>query len=117
MMKLAKFATVLGLLFLVSACATKPIEITVAPTEKPQLILPPIDTVDMRDIKWMIVTPENAATVFAKLQADGVNPVLFALTDDGYQALSLNVADIQRYINDKNGAVIGFKEYYEKPAD
>lgn len=114
MMKLAKFATVLGLLSL-SACATKPLEISVAPIEKPALVLPGVDSVDMRDIKWLIVTPENAPAVFELLKKNGTNPVLFALTDDGYQALSLNFADIQRYINDKNGAVIGYKDYYEKP--
>jgi hypothetical protein len=114
MMTLAKFATVLGLLSL-SACATKPMEVTVAPIEKPLLVLPGIDSVEMRGIKWVIVTPENAAAVFEQLKKNGTNPVLFALTDDGYQALSLNFADIQRYINDKNGAVIGYKDYYEKP--
>lgn len=115
MMTLAKYATVLGLFFLASGCATKPLEVTVAPIEKPALVLPGVDPVDMRDIKWMIVTPENAAAVFEQLTKNGTNPVLFALTDDGYQALSLNFADIQRYINDKNAAIIGYKEYYEKP--
>ena len=115
MTTLAKFATVLGLLFLASGCATKPMEISVAPIEKPSLVLPGIASVDLREIKWMIVTPENAAAVFEHLKKNGTNPVLFALTDDGYQALSLNFADIQRYINDKNGAVIGYKDYYEKP--
>jgi hypothetical protein len=100
-----------------SACATKPLEVTVAPIEKPILLLPGIRAVDMREIKWMIVTPENAVAVFAALEKSGTNPVLFALTDDGYQALSLNFADLQRYINDKNGAVIGYKDYYEKPKD
>lgn len=117
MMKLAKFATVLGLLFLVSGCATKPLEVTVAPIAKPVLILPSVEPVDLRDIKWMIVTPENAAVVFEALKKNGTNPVLFALTNDGYQALSLNFADIQRYVNDANGVVIGYKEYYEKPAN
>lgn len=114
MMTLAKFVTVLGLLSL-SACATKPMQVSVAPIERPTLVLPGVDNVDMRKIKWMIVTPENAAAVFDDLVKKGINPVLFALTDDGYSALSLNFSDIQRYINDKNGAVIGYKDYYEKP--
>lgn len=116
MMILAKSLSALGLLFLAS-CATAPLEVTVAPIAKPVLILPGVQSVDMRDIKWMIVTPENAALVFEKLKENGTNPVLFALTDDGYQALSLNFADIQRYVNESNGVVIGYKEYYEEPKE
>lgn len=117
MMQPAKLLSVLVLSCLISACATKPIQVTTAPVDKPDLILPQPTPVDMRGIKWIIVTPQNAEAVFKKLAERGTNPVLFALTDDGYQALSLNFADIKRYIDQKNGVVLGYQEYYEKPKD
>lgn len=112
MMLPAKLLLVLGLSCLVSACATKPIEVISQPIDKPNLILPQPTPVDMREIKWLIVTPENAEAVFAKLREQGSNSALFALTDDGYQALSLNFADIKRFVDQNNGVVLGYKEYY-----
>lgn len=115
MMKLGKFVIAPALLFLSSCASAKPIEIKTTPIEKPPLVISEPTPVSMKDIKWYIVTEENFETVIAELKSKNINPVLFALTDDGYEALSLNFADIKRYIDDKNNIVLGYKEYYEGP--
>lgn len=104
-------------LFSLSGCQTPKIDVEVAPVNKPDLVIPQPNYVSMRDIKWYIVTEQNFAEVIEKLKAANVNPVLFALTDDGYEALSLNFAEIKKYIDDKNSVVLGYKEYYEGGED
>ena len=116
MTRLASCATALALFFL-SGCQTPKTDIEVIPVDKPDLVLPQPDYVSMRDIKWYIVTEQNFTEVMEKLKSQNINPVLFALTDDGYEALSLNFADIKIYIDDKNSVYLGFKEYYEGGKD
>ena len=43
-------------------------------------------------IKWHIITSENAEEVFAKLEAEGIDPVLFGLTDKDFQLIAKNFA-------------------------
>ena len=38
----------------------------------------------MEKIRWIIITSENAEEVFAKLEKEGIDPVLFGLTDKDY---------------------------------
>ncbi len=116
MTKLGSCVTALAL-FSLSACQTPKIDVEVTPINKPDLVIPQPDYVSMRDIKWYIVTEQNFLEVIEKLKAANVNPVLFALTDDGYEALSLNFAEIKKYIDDKNSVVLGYKEYYEGGED
>lgn len=112
MTKLGSCATALAL-FSLSACHTPKVDVEVVPVDRPTLVIPQPDYVSMRDIKWYIVTEQNFAEVMEKLKTANINPVLFALTDDGYEALSLNFAEIKKYIDDKNSVVLGYKEYYE----
>jgi len=118
MMKLGSYATVLALFFL-SSCssAPKPIEVKTVPIERPAPVIQEPDPVALRDIKWYIVTEENFPQLMEEFKSKNINPVLFALTDDGYEALSLNFADIKRYIDDKNGVLLGYKEYYQGAED
>ena len=64
-----------------------------------------------------LVTEENFPQIKEEVKSRNINTVLFALTDDGYEALSLNFADIKRYIDDKNGVLLGYKEYYQGAED
>lgn len=48
-----------------------------------------------------------------KLQADGKNVVLFALTDDGYQQLAITISDLRNFMNTQRTIIIKYKEYYE----
>ena len=49
----------------------------------------------LEEIKWIIITSENAEEVFAKLEAAGIDPVLFGITDKDYQLLAKNFAQIR----------------------
>jgi hypothetical protein len=84
------------------------------PVERPLLVLPESEIVNMKDVDYIVVTKENVNEVWAELEASGKSVVLFALTADGYENLALNNADIIRYLSEQRAVVVAYKEYYEK---
>ena len=56
----------------------------------------------MEKIHWHIITSENAEEVFKKLEADGIDPVLFGLTDKDFEMLSKNFAKIRNQLMQTN---------------
>ena len=82
------------------------------PIEKPQLVLPQADVLNMRDVEWIIVTPENYQEVFDKIKASGRPIALFAMTDKGYENLGLNLSDLRAYVQQQNIIIAAYKEYY-----
>ena len=102
-----------GLLFL-SACSSPPrvIEISSKPITKPELILPPAQQLNLKEVEWIIITEENQQEVFAKLLEDKKDPVLIGLTDDGYEVLGLNYSDIMSYIQQQNAIIKAYENYY-----
>lgn len=102
-----------GLLFL-SACSSpsRVIEISSKPITKPELILPPAQQLNLKEVEWIIITEENQQEVFAKLLEDKKDPVLIGLTDDGYEVLGLNYSDIMSYIQQQNAIIKAYENYY-----
>lgn len=102
-----------SILFL-SACAkqeeVQPIPINISPVAKPELVLPYADPLNLRSVNWIIVTDENIEEIQEKLQSNEF--VLFALTRDGYENLSLNLGDLRAYIQQQNAIIIAYENYY-----
>ena len=65
------------------------------------------------DIRWIIITSENAEEVFKKLEAAGIDPVLFGLTDKDYELLAKNFAQIRQKLQETNNLLEEYKKYYE----
>ena len=101
-------------LALLAGCTAKPrvIEISSKPITKPELILPPAQELNLKEVKWIVINQENAEEVFAKLLEDRKDPVLIGLTDDGYEVLSLNYSDIMAYIQQQNAIIKAYENYY-----
>ena len=68
----------------------------------------------MEKLQWHIITSENAAEVFAKLEADGIDPVLWGLTDKDFELLAKNFAQIRNKLMETNALLDKYKEYYEE---
>ena len=68
----------------------------------------------MEKIRWIIITSENAQEVFAKLEAEGIDPVLFGLTDKDYQVIARNFAQIRAKLAESNAILDKYKQYYEE---
>jgi hypothetical protein len=91
----------------------KPIEVVTKAQEKTPLDIPMPDSLRLKPIEWTLVTPGNSEEVFAKLESQGDNLVLFTLTDDGYQQLAITIAELRNYINTQRTIILKYKEYYE----
>ena len=52
--------------------------------------------------------------MFAKLEAAGIDPVLFGVTDKDYQLLSKNFAQIRQKLQETNNLLEEYKKYYEE---
>ena len=68
-------------------------------------------------IIWHIITSENAEEVFKKLEAEGIDPVLFGLTDKDFQLIAKNFAQIRNQLKVTNELLDKYKEYYEPEKD
>ena len=69
--------------------------------------------VQMEKIRWIIITSTNAEEVFAKLEAEGIDPVLFGLTDKDYEIIAKNFAQIRAKLKQSNEILEKYKQYYE----
>lgn len=103
-------------LFLVSACSApvEQIQVSAKPVSKPELVLPYADPVITRDVKWVVITPENYEKVFADLQKQGTPVVLFGLTSSGYENLALNLSDIRAFIQQQQAIIVAYEGYYKQ---
>ena len=67
----------------------------------------------LEQLRWIIITSENAEEVFQKLEAAGIDPVLFGLTDKDFELLAKNFARIRNQLKITNDLLDQYKEYYE----
>ena len=99
--------------FLTSCSAVKTLEIFKEEVPRAKLNLEKPTPVEMEKIHWHIITSENAEEVFKKLEADGIDPVLWGLTDKDFELLAKNFAQIRNKMVETNKILEKYKEYYE----
>ena len=78
-----------------------------------KLNLPDPMPLTLEDIRWIIITSENAQEVFQRLEEQGIDPVLFGLTDKDYEMLAKNFAQIRQKLQETNSLLEEYKKYYE----
>ena len=108
-----RISLIFCILLLTSCSSIKKLEIFSKPLEKEPLnleepILPKLETID-----WIIITSDNSDEVFAKLEEKGIDPVLFGLTDNDYQLIAKNFAQIRHNLKLKSEIIKSYKNYYE----
>ena len=69
--------------------------------------------VSIKTIEWIIITPENAEQIWAKLKESNTDIVLLGLTDNGYEQLAVTIAELRNMIATQRQIIIKYKEYYE----
>ena len=67
----------------------------------------------LKPVKWIVVTRENVDSVFSKLEEQRKDVVLFGLSDDDYEALSINMFTIRSHIEKQKDLTKKYREYYE----
>lgn len=98
-----------------AGCATpvKQIEVSAKPIEKPILTLPKTAKVKMRDVKWKIVNKDNVNQIIAEMEKNGDSVVFFTLTDKGYEALAMNIADLRKLVMEQQAIIAAYDQYYQ----
>ena len=102
------------IIFLTSCSSIKKIETFFTPVEREPLGLEEPVLGKFESIKWIVITSENAEEVFKKLEEEGIDPVLFGLTDNDYQLIAKNFAQIRHNLKTKSEIIKSYKDYYEK---
>lgn len=120
--RLLRIPTISLLLISLSGCANlgnlfgpgvTPIEINKKAVERTPLNLSAPAPLQPKSPQWILITPQNADQVWAELKSKNVDLVLFGLTDNGYEELSINIAEIRNLIASQRAIIIKYQEYYE----
>lgn len=102
-------------ILLISSCSTlNPIEVTSTPIEKPQLVLPSADLVNMRELRWIVINEDNVELVFEILRKTGRPVALFSLDGKSYENVSLNLSDLRTFIQQQTAIIAAYQDYYNK---
>jgi hypothetical protein len=99
--------------FLTSCSGVKQLSIFKQEVKRQELNLDRPTPLQLEQIKWIIITSENADEVFKKMEEQGLDPVLFGLTDNDYQLIAKNFAQIRNQLKITNDILDKYKEYYE----
>ena len=98
---------------LTSCSGVKQLEIFKKEVEREKLNLNKPTPLELENLRWIIITSNNAEEVFKKLEESGIDPVLWGLTDKDFELLAKNFARIRNQLKITNDLLDKYKEYYE----
>ena len=99
--------------FLTSCAGVNTLEIFKKEVPRENLNLDKPTPLELENLRWIIITSENAEEVFKKLEEQGIDPVLWGLTDKDFELLAKNFARIRNQLKITNDLLDKYKEYYE----
>ena len=93
-----------------SLLPTKEIQINSKPIDRKiiQPIMP--REIDLREVKWLTITPENFEEQFKVIEEQEGELVFLAMTIPDYEVMAYNMQEIKRYITELKDVVV----YYRK---
>ena len=100
-------------IFLTSCSGVKQLEIFKEEVPRAKLNLEKPTPLELENLRWIIITSNNAEEVFKKLEEQGIDPVLWGLTDKDFELLAKNFARIRNQLKITNDLLDKYKEYYE----
>tara|TARA_R110002167_G_scaffold13399_1_gene55862 strand:- start:605 stop:961 length:357 start_codon:yes stop_codon:yes gene_type:complete len=108
-----------GILVGLSGCSAFPqpppviaVDCPIVEINDPTISFPSPEPIAWIDMPIVILTPDTTEAEFDKLEED--QRVYFAVTDKGYEAMTLNFAELKRYIKDQKNIIIAYKTYFEE---
>lgn len=79
----------------------------------PELAAVPVPTpapVVMRDVQWKVYNAKELRRLAADLEKSGKDTTLIALTPQGYQNLSTNMSELERFIREQKEVIVFLKK-------
>ena len=113
-MKIVQVISIILIGLILTSCgAVKKLEIFKTEVPRQELQLEKPTPLELEQLRWIIITSENAEEVFQKLEEQGIDPVIFGLTDKDFELLAKNFARIRNQLKITNDLLDKYKEYYE----
>ena len=111
----SKLILVSSLLLLTSGCASVEPQVVLKTdyVVKDIPIQPRPKPLNLHRVKWYAVTPENMEEFLARFEEESGINVFFAVSVPDYENMSLNVAELRRYINQQKALIIYYEESIE----
>jgi hypothetical protein len=107
----------LSVILILAACSSPqeietvaPVEIRTVQVPRPAPIVPEVDQLRLRNVQWIIVTPENIEEKFAQIRNG--EAVLFAVTAEGYENIALNLSDVRALIAQQQRIIAIYKSQF-----
>ena len=100
-------------IFLTNCSGVKQLEIFKQEVPREKLNLNTPTPLELENLRWIIITSKNVDEVFKKLEEQGIDPVLWGLTDKDFELLAKNFARIRNQLKITNDLLSKYKEYYE----
>jgi hypothetical protein len=105
-------------LFAISACGTETpkietVQIQTRPVSGFPPLVPTVDDLRLRQYEWIVVTEQNFEGVLMMLRDAGEDPVLYALTPNGYVSMMANQVDIMKVMRQQKEVIAVYKRSYE----
>ena len=112
-----KIATIISFVLIASGCSmiqpkAKPVSVTTI-AERPPMYHPPLQMeVQMDPVEWEIMTPERMEEYLTNLEkGEAPRRAYYTLSSKEYEHLSMDIADITRYIKEILGIVKFYRDY------
>ena len=112
-MNLISGILIAGFLTLSGCSSIKQLDIFTMEVERQHLDLEKPTIQQLEELKWIIITSENADEVFKKMKEKGIDPVIFGLSDNDFKLLAKNFAQIRAHMMKLNVMIDEYKDYYE----
>ena len=93
-----------------SLIPTREIQVSAKPIDR-QIVQPIMPReIDLKELQWLTVTPENWEDQLAKIEQQEGELVFLAMTIPDYEVMAYNMQEIKRYITELKDVVV----YYRK---
>ena len=101
---------VLMMAYSCSLLPTNPIQVTAKPIERTivQPIMP--REIDLKQLQWIVVTPDNWEEQLARIEQQEGELVFLAMTIPDYEVMAYNMQEIKRYITELKDVVVYYRQ-------
>ena len=112
-----KIALILSLALIVSGCSmiqpkAKPVSVTTIAKQQPMYHPPLPMEVQMDPVDWEILTPDSIQLYLDNLKkGEAPRRAFYSLSSKEYENLSMDMADITRYITEILGIIRFYRDY------
>tara|TARA_R100001143_G_scaffold53091_1_gene48410 strand:- start:52 stop:426 length:375 start_codon:yes stop_codon:yes gene_type:complete len=112
-----KIILIVSLALIASSCSmmgnnVKPVSVTTIAKQQPMYHPPLPMEVQMDPVDWEILTPENMIIYLDNLEkGEAPRRAFYTLSSKEYEHLSMDIADITRYIKEVLGIIKFYRDY------